>query len=202
MDGLNIDDLIAFVLVGFALTGSPGPATLGLAATGAAYGFRSGFRFLMGLMAGILIVISSVAAGVFATILAIPSAAIILSIIAVVYFGYLAFKIATAPPIGEQSAQVDAPGFLAGLVLNLSNPKAYAAFAALFSGFQLFPATPAFSTVFQVMLCFCIVSIVNPLWLLTGSALRRMLHNPETSRRVNHVFAAVLVLSVVLTLLV
>ena len=34
------ESVAAFVIAAFALTGSPGPATLGLSATGAAFGLR------------------------------------------------------------------------------------------------------------------------------------------------------------------
>jgi threonine/homoserine/homoserine lactone efflux protein len=39
---LLTDELLGFVLAGLALTGSPGPANLGLAAAGAAFGVRRG----------------------------------------------------------------------------------------------------------------------------------------------------------------
>ena len=40
--------LLGFVLAGFALAGSPGPATLSLAATGAAFGARRGLGYMTG----------------------------------------------------------------------------------------------------------------------------------------------------------
>lgn len=199
MGSVNYDDLIAFILVGFALTGSPGPATLSLAATGAAYGFRAGRNYLLGLICGVMIVVVGVAAGVFAAVISIPNAAEALTVFATVYIGYLAFKIATAPPIGKPVSVSDGPGFMAGLILNISNPKAYAAFAALFSGFQIIPQAPTRSVFVQVLVSFVILCIVNPTWLYAGSALRHVLRNEKISRRVNQGFAIVLVASVLLT---
>ena len=43
-----MDGLFGFILAGFALLASPGPATLSLAATGAAFGARNGLRFMAG----------------------------------------------------------------------------------------------------------------------------------------------------------
>lgn len=201
MDPVNFDDLLAFILVGFALTGSPGPATLSLAATGAAYGFRAGRNYLLGLLLGVMMVIIGVGAGIFAAIIAVPAAAKALTVFATAYIGYLAFKIATAPPVGKPVSMTDGPGFISGVILNISNPKAYAAFAALFSGFHLIPEAPTRSIILQIFLCFAIICIVNPAWLYAGSALRNVLRNEKTSRRVNRGFAVVLVASVLLTVL-
>jgi len=197
MGEINYDELLAFVLVAFALAGSPGPATLSLAATGAAFGFKAARNYLIGIMFGVVLVIIGVAGGVFAAISSIPHAADVMSVIATLYFGYLAYKIATAPPIGELSSASDSPGFLTGFILNLSNPKAYAAFGALFSQFQLIPASPVQSSYFQVLVCFLVVSIVNPTWLLAGNALRPLLQNEKTNRRVNLGFAVLLIMSVI-----
>jgi threonine/homoserine/homoserine lactone efflux protein len=198
VDQINYDELLAFILVGTALMGSPGPATLSLAATGAAFDIRAARNYLFGLTIGAMLVVIGVAAGIFAAIIAIPNAAEVLSVIAIAYLGYLAFKIATAPPVGEPSSPTDGPGFMTGFILNLSNPKAYAAFAALFSGFQLIPESPVQSTYLQVFVCFAILCVVNPAWLYAGNTLRHMLRNEKTSRRVNIGFAVLLVASVLL----
>ena len=198
MGQIDYSELLAFILVGFALMGSPGPASLSLAAMGAAYGVRTARNYLFGLTLAAMAVVVGVAAGMFAAIIAIPHAAEVLTVTAMAYLGYLAFKIATAPPVGEAASSTDGPGFMTGVFLNLSNPKAYAAFAALFSGFQLIPESAAQSTYFQVFVCFAILCIVNPAWLLAGNALRHILRNETTSRRVNLGFAVLLVASVLM----
>ena len=200
MGPINYDQMLAFILVGFALMGSPGPASLSLAATGAAYDIKVGRKYLVGLTLGVMLVVIGVAAGIFAAIIAIPMAAEVLGFIAIAYLGYLAFKIATAPPVGEASSMSDGPGFMSGFILSLSNPKAYASFAALFSGFQLIPQSPEQSTYFQVFICFTILWIVNPAWLYAGNALRHILRDEKSSRRVNIAFAILLVASVLLVI--
>ena len=201
MGQLDYNELLALILVGFALMGSPGPASLSLAAVGAAYDIRTARSYLFGVTFGAMLVVVGVAAGVFAAIIAIPLAAEVLTVIATAYLGYLAFKIATAPPIGDPASPTDVPGFMTGLILNLANPKAYAAFAAIFSGFQLIPQSPVQSTYLQVLVCFAILCIVNPAWLYAGNALRHTLRNEKTSRRVNVGFAVLLVASVLIAVL-
>ena len=201
MGQIDFNELLAFILVGFALMGSPGPATLSCAAMGAAYDNRTAHSYVLGLTLGAMLVVIGVAAGMFAAIIAIPLAAEVLTVIATAYLGYLAFKIATAPPLGDPASPTDVPGFMSGLILNLANPKAYAAFAALFSGFQLIPQSAVQSTYVQVFVCYAILCIVNPAWLYAGNALRHILRNEKTSRRVNMGFAVLLVASVLIAVL-
>jgi len=200
MSPIDTEEVLAFILVAIALMGSPGPATLGLAATGAAYDIRAGWRFMAGIMLGVMIVIVGVAAGIFAAIVAIPFAGETLSVIAIGYLCFLAYKIATAPPVGRAATPDRGPGFMTGFILNLSNPKAYAAFAALFSGFQVMPSSPVQSTYAQILICFALLCIINPAWLFAGAALRTVLRNEKTSRLVNFGFAILLVLSVLMVL--
>lgn len=50
-----MEGLAGFILAALALTGSPGPANLSLAATGAAFGPRRGMRYSAGLIAALLL---------------------------------------------------------------------------------------------------------------------------------------------------
>ena len=145
--------------------------------------------------------ISGVAAGLLTAVLAIPFAATALTIISITYLSYLAYKIATAPPIGDPTASRNPPGYTMGVVLNLSNPKAYAAFAALFAGFELLPNTSIASAVIEALIALAIITIVNLCWWSTGSALQHFLHDPRLSRIINISFAVLLVASVLATVL-
>ena len=58
-----MQDLPAFLLAGLALVGSPGPATLSIAATGAAFGQRRGLAYMAGILAG-LAVVMAITAGI------------------------------------------------------------------------------------------------------------------------------------------
>ena len=88
-----------------------------------------------------------------------------------------------------------------GVVLNLSNPKAYAAFAALFAGFELLPLPPIASAVIEALIALAILTIVNLCWWSAGNALQHFLHDPKLSRIINISFAVLLVASVLTTIL-
>jgi threonine/homoserine/homoserine lactone efflux protein len=196
-----VDGLLGFVLAGFALTGSPGPATLGLAAAGAAFGARRGLGYMAGIVIGMGAVMGITATGVMGVVLALPGATPVVVAIAAAYFIYLAFRIATAPPLAENAGQGRRPSFAGGLFLSIVNPKGYAAMAALFSGFVLVRERFALDVAAKVSVLAAIITAVNLAWLIAGAALTRFFREPRTNRIINMAFAVLLVASVAFALL-
>ncbi len=191
----------SFVLAALALTGSPGPNTLSLAAVGAAFGFRRSIGFMLGLNFGMLLVIIIVGSGVAGLLFLVPGAGQIVIMLAAIYFIYLAYKIATAPPLSNEKDDRDPPKWYAAVFISLANPKAYAAMAAMFSGFILVVDSSIVDTVLKSAILLLVLAFVNVLWLLVGAALTPFLRNPATSRIINISFAVALVVSVVLAAL-
>ena len=190
-----MEGLTGFILAALALCGSPGPATVSLAATGAAFGPRRSLAYTAGIDAGMVVVMSVTAAGVTGLVLAIPGATPVVAVLAALYFVHLAWRIATAPPL-EDTARGSEPSFAAGVVLSLVNPKGYAAMAALFSGFVLIRGRPELDAALKLGVLVVIVVSVNAAWLIAGAALTRFFREPRTSRVINVAFAILLVASV------
>jgi threonine/homoserine/homoserine lactone efflux protein len=191
---------LALIGAGLALAGSPGPNTMSLAAAGAAYGARRSFGFMAGLASGMLLVMIVVATGVVGMLLAVPGVAPLAAIAAVVYFIYLAWRIATAPPLSEQTAAGSAPSKVAGVALSLTNPKGYVAMLALFSGHIVLPGHLIADAGLKIAVTLVIIVVVNIAWLLVGSGLARHLRSKRASRVLNLAFAALLLASAVLLL--
>ena len=196
-----MDQFLAFLLAAFALTGSPGPNTLSLAATGAAFGPRRGTAFLVGLIVGMGGVIVITATGVSGALLAIPYAQEIVLAAAAAYFAYLAWRIATAPPLADGAGDGREPSFFGGVFLSLVNPKAYAAMAAAFSGFVLAPGSLALDIAIKVAALLVIITIVNVAWLFGGATLTRFFRHPRANRIINVLFAFLLLASLAVTLI-
>ena len=190
-----MEGLPGFILAALALCGSPGPATVSLAATGAAFGPRRGVAYMTGIDAGMVVVMSLTAAGVTGLVLAIPGAAPVVAVLAALYFIHLAWRIASAPPL-QDTAQGSEPSFMAGVLLSLINPKGYAAMAALFSGFALIRGRPELDAAIKLGVLIVIVASVNAAWLFAGAALTRFFRESRTSRVINVTFALLLVASV------
>ena len=196
-----MDGLLSFVAAGFALAGSPGPNTLSLAAAGAAFGAARSLKYMIGLNAGMVLVMGVTASGVTGLLLAVPGAAPVLASLAAAYMVYLAYRIATAPPLAEDAGDARQPSLAAGVFLSLVNPKAYAAMAALFSGFVLIGGRPEVDAAFKIAVLLAIIVVVNVTWLFVGSALTRAFRQPRVNRAINVAFAVLLLVSVALALL-
>jgi len=196
-----VQDVLGFVLAGFALAGSPGPNTLSLAATGAAFGARRGVGYMAGIVIGMLAVMGIVATGVLGLLLTLPGATPIVAVISGAYFVYLAFRIATAPPLSDSTEVRRQPSVGAGIFQSLMNPKAYAAMAALFSGFVLVRGQLALDVAVKIGLVTVILIVVNLAWLKAGAALTRFFREPRTNRLINVTFAVLLLVSVSAALL-
>ena len=191
-----MENLPGFLLAALALAGSPGPATLSLAASGAAFGTGRSLGYLTGIVLGMVCVMAITASGLVGVLLAVPGVTPVVTVAAVAYFAWLAFRIATAPPLAETAGQGDPPSFLGGLGLSLINPKGYAAMAALFSGFVLLRDRLGLDIALKIALLTILIAAVNVAWLLSGAMLTRLFRDPRTNRIVNVAFAVLLIASV------
>ena len=192
---MNYSELLGFVIATFALIASPGPTTIALAGSGAAYSFRASRNFLFGTITSAAVVSVFVAAGLLALLLTIPYATPILLMISSIIMVYIAYKIGTAaqPKIGLGHSQP--PGFTTGLLINLSNPKAYVSFATPLAAYELISDAPILSTVVELIVALIMLTITNTLWLILGNQLKNVFHNPIVGRRINVGFGLLMIAS-------
>lgn len=189
---------MALIVASAVVMGSPGPSTISVTAMGAAFGFRRSLKYAFGLISGTLCVLLAVAGGVVALLLTIPLAGQALEAISVLYILYLAFKIATAPPLEARGEQRTAPAFLGGFVLAVANPKAWLAIAAVLAGTTVVVEDAGMDALVKIVLLSAMIAIIHIVWLFTGASLSRMLHDPRSSRVINVSLAVLLVTMTVL----
>ena len=163
-----------------AIVGSPGPATISLTAAGAAYGTRRSFMYLVGIIVGTTIVLAAVAIGVTATLLVVPGIRAVLIVISAAYILWLAYHVATAPPLAAQTAATDAPSLVGGTLLGVSNPKAWVAIAAVFASTHLADTATTDAAAKIVVLTVMIIQICAT-WLIAGASLARWLRDAPAS---------------------
>jgi threonine/homoserine/homoserine lactone efflux protein len=190
----------ALVASALAIMGSPGPTTLSLVAAGSAYGARACVAYLAGLVLGTLVVLLAVAAGITAALLAVPALSTALVVVSAAYILWLAYHIATAPPLGAPAAGAAAPSLTAGVLLGVANPKAWVAIAAVFASATLASAAVADAAA-KVALLSAIVVLIHVVWLAVGVSLAPLLRDPRRSRAVNLALATALVAAVALAVL-
>ena len=179
--------LVSLVVASLVVMGSPGPSTMSVTAVGAAFGFRRSLAYATGLVLGTIAILLAVAAGVVALLLTMPRLAPVLVIASAVYIVWLAFKIATAPPLSALDPATRAPSLAGGLLLGVANPKAWFAITAVFA------AAATLAVPLKLAVLTAMIVIIHLAWLVAGVALARMLRHPVLARVVNFAFAAILI---------
>ena len=190
----------SLLLAAVAIMGSPGPSTISATAVGAAFGPRRALVYVMGLIAGTGAVLLAVAVGIVAAVLAVPHGPAVISIVGAGYILYLAWCIATAPPLEAARGDVVAPSFGGGFVLAIANPKAYLAIAAVFAGTTVAPGAPGVDAGIKLVLLGGMIVVIHLVWLAVGAVLAGVLRDRVISRIVNMVLAAALCAAALVTL--
>jgi len=179
--------------------GTPGPANMALLATGARFGFRAALPFVAGVALGKQFIIWPVGYGLMELAEAAPAAFTALKYLSAAYIIWLAWKVANLR-LSADTAEVVAPGFMAGLIVHPLNPKAWAMIVGSFTAFvgpdiSTFTAT---ATVAAVLLG-CQV-IMHPLWALGGTAIARSVAGTRAEPYLMWTLAALTVASVLFVL--
>jgi len=125
-------------------------------------------------------------------LMSIPGLGSVLAIGSAIYILYLAWKIATAPPLSKQDARARAPSLAAGFLLAIANPKAWFAIAAVFTGATLVESSPAADALFKATVLTAMIVLIHLVWLLCGASLAGLLRDPLKSRVANILFALIL----------
>lgn len=189
--------IVTLTITATLLLGSPGPAPLALAASGATFGVRPSLPFLAGILLGILSAIVVVASGLSVMPETNETLRLTMQIVCSLYFLFIAYKIASAPfnDMGMKSHHV--PSFTSGFLLNLLNPKAYAAFVALFSQLLIPAANEWWSLFLTGAVCFVVAVFVDVVWLAMGGVMQPLFNTPRKARVFRVVLATLLLASVV-----
>jgi len=177
--------MIAFALAVFFMIVTPGPAVLALAGVGAAFSFKVGLKFLIGLTAGYLLVWAIVITGFVSIIFSIPYMRTIFLIISSGYLTYLSLKIMLK---GSEIAFINPenkPSLLDGIILQLVNPKAYAFHSILLTGFIVFPNNFLLETSWKFIVMNLIWIPLHIGWLALGVSIEKINLSSQTQRRIN-----------------
>lgn len=180
------------LVTSLAIMGSPGPATISVVAAGSVYGVRHSLAYTMGTIVGTIIVLVAVATGITAALLAVPAIGSVLTAISAAYILWLAYHVATAPPLSAQSATAAAPSLAGGALLGVANPKAWVAIAAVFASAHLSDA-PTTDAATKIAVLTAMIVVIMMTWLVAGRSLAPLLRDPVRSRVVNVALAVGLV---------
>lgn len=196
LQDLSPSGLAALLISAAALMASPGPTTLSVTATAAAFGFRRSLGYCAGINLGTILVLLAVALGATALLHELPGLSMAVRLAASIYILYLAWRIATAPPLSKATAMGKEPGLLSGLALAVANPKAYLAIGAVYAQSSILAGRPLADALLKCAVLALAIIAIHTLWALAGSAFTRVLSHPLAARLVNIGLACLLVLLV------
>jgi threonine/homoserine/homoserine lactone efflux protein len=188
------------VLISLAIMGSPGPATISLVAAGSVRGVRRSLPYLFGIIVGTTLVLVAVATGITAALLAVPAIGSVLIWISVAYILWLAYHIATAPPLSKMTGASNAFSLMGGAFLGVANPKAWVAIAAVFASVHLADA-PTNDDAAKVVVLTVMIIVICAMWLIAGTSIAPVLRDPRRARLVNVALAVGLVAATALAVL-
>jgi threonine/homoserine/homoserine lactone efflux protein len=185
--------------------GSVGPLLLislaiSLIAAGSVYGVRRSLPYLAGIIVGTTIVLVAVATGITAALLAVPAIGSVLIGISAAYILWLAYHIATAPPLSERTAAMDAPSLAGGALLGIANPKAWVAIAAVFASTHL-TDSPTTDAAAKIAVLTVMIIVICAMWLFAATSIAPVLRDPRRARLVNGALAVALVAATALAVL-
>lgn len=186
---MDLHTLIAFAATFFVFAASPGPDNMTILARTVSNGAASGLAYGLGTVTGILIFLVLAAFGLSALASEMGWAMTVLRYAGAAYLVWMGIRMWTAPvvlPSGRPIAEAGdlRRGFLAGVVLNLGNPKMPLFYIALLPnvvGPNLTWQTAA-SLAGVILLVEAVV--IGGHVVLAGRA-RRLLRNPQAVRRLN-----------------
>ena len=185
---MDIERLALFAAAYLAVVILPGPAVTAVVARVLARGPRGSVAYVAGVAAGALVWFSVAAAGLAALAATFAPIFVVIRYAGAAWLLYLAWKLWTAPPRAlTVSGDIDEGRglFLAGLALNLGNPKAIVFFLALLpSVVELGELTPlAFAELAGVIVT--VVAGVFSTYVLLAARLHRLFASPRALRLVN-----------------
>ena len=193
--------MINFAIAVFFLIITPGPGVLSVAGVGAAFGFKSGVRYITGLFFGTNLVALAVVSGLATIVLSNNLLRLFLMLCSSSYLLFLAYRIALSGAMISFSKAERKPGIIDGIFLQLVNPKAYAVNTAMYTGFLIYPNTIALEIVVKFIIMNLIWFPIHFFWLFVGVYLKGLNLSAKLQFKINLLMAFALVVVVILALI-
>ena len=187
--------MLSYAIAVIILMTIPGPALFTIFGIGAAFGYRAGIQYVIGVYIGANLLTLIVFSGLSTLLLEFPGLRSILLLLSLAYFTYLAFRIGLART-GLGIVSQSPPGCWAGVSLQLLNPKAYMTISALYLGFPIFANTPMSEAILKVIIANIIWIPGHLLWLYAGVRVNRLNLSERTTRLLNISLATAMLLIV------
>ena len=201
---MSFSEISAFLLASTVLAFTPGPDILFVIVTSLSQGFRTTFKFILGLSSGVIVHTTLIVIGISTLIRQSHYGVHVLQVFAAGYLLWLAYKtyIHRLDSITLNKTDKVENYFFRGFFMNVSNPKVMLFFLAFFPQFANLEKDGYQVRLMILGLLFISVTIVAfsiVAW-ITSKGREKLIENPKFSHRIN--WFAILVFVGVSTLLI
>jgi threonine/homoserine/homoserine lactone efflux protein len=193
-------EFVAFFIFSLTAAATPGPSNLLVMNAGMRAGVAGGLPCLAGVVGGMGLLMGAAVAGLGGLLSAQPGLLGLLRWTGAIVLLWLAWKIATSPPLGT-AAHGDPVGFWKALVFQWVNPKSWVVAASAAASYGASEQVPvalraaALAGTFMLAACPSVA-----LWLVFGAVLQRWMSDPGKARLIFVGMGLALAASVVLVL--
>jgi len=196
---VSLEQSIAFLIFSLVAAVTPGPSNVMLTATGALVGVVRGLPCLLGVAAGMGLLIFSVALGLGQVILAHPAIVRWLKRLGAGFLLWLAWKIANSKP-NDARPEGKPVGFFGAALFQWINPKSWLVGGSAAGAYLQAAHGAVLQSVVLAMLFLAAALPSGLVWLIFGASMHRLLRSARVARVFNAVMGASLAGSVVLIL--
>ena len=192
LDTLSASALPAGILFALVTTITPGPNNTMLLASGVNFGFRRTLPHILGISAGVALLMLSVGFGLGEAFRRFEVLYTVLKVLSVVYLLYLAWKIGTSGEMQVKKGERRPMRFHEAIAFQWVNPKAWMMVLTAATTIHL-SADFGINALLMAVLFYVIGLPCICLWAAFGTAMRRALSNPVWLRTFNIAMALMLV---------
>ncbi|MGC4107949.1 MAG: LysE family translocator [Thermomicrobiales bacterium] len=192
------ENAFSLLLFAIAMTVSPGSNNVLLASSGVQVGMRRSITLGLGIVTGIIVLLSVAALGLGTLIHEHPSLRTAMQAAGSTYLIWLGWKIAHAgPPDLSQAGRGNRKGFWAGFINTMLNPKGWTMALSAAAGYTaLAPTAPRLALILSLV--FILVFVPNwVLWTGGGQAIGRSVQSDRHWTTVNRVLGLLVVVSII-----
>jgi threonine/homoserine/homoserine lactone efflux protein len=177
---------------------TPGPNNILVASSGVNFGFRATIPHILGITLGYPAMLLLVGLGLVKIFMTLPEVHVILKFVCMTYLLYLAWKIATAAAISNETRKAAKPvTFWQAVAFQWVNGKGWVVALSAVATYTVVES----SLLAQVLALAGIALVVTiasvTTWTMFGAMLRRYLHTEKRRKYFNYSMAALLVASIV-----
>jgi len=187
---LTVSEILSFVIASTVLAFTPGPDVLFVIVTSLGQGFKTSFKFILGLTTGIILHTTLIVVGVSTLISQSIYGLIVLKSFAILYLLWLAYLtfIHRKEQIHLKSQKTNRNYFIRGFIMNTTNPKVLLFFLAFFpqfanldqDGYEFRLVTLGLIFMLVTLLCFSSIA-----WLSAKSS-KKFIENQKFSLYINY----------------